>query len=531
MLKQRQKYRPAMLILGALAASCAARSAIADLVVHFDPNVLSTQFFDGSTSGGNIPAIIGDTVGFMTDVRATTPGAAGAGDGWVDAEGSITGLQSRPEIVPHLSQGTVWSVTGGQRLLGRIGASGNTDGVEANFDQNTMSAVVVGRVDASGSGQGYLFDFRDDAATGGGSNANDGFALRYDYASGMLQGVAKQTVNASVAMPTGEWFVASYAWDGAAGTATVNVNTISGFTASNTTAAETAALAPDRWRPVADASGNQGFYGKTGDLMLYNDVLDHSAVASQLIADYFNVPELLINRDSGEITISNANGANLTNVVGYKITSEGGALNPAQWTSIAGNYDAGSPGASQVDPDNNWTELSGPANRTDLSEATFESNGSPSSDGADFLHGNATSLGDAWFQYYDEGGIAAELLFADGDVAPLDVRFTGNGGNPFAYGDLNFDGVIDQADFNGVFLPNYGADTSSLVSNVEKYRAGDLDEDGKITLEDFVRLNNAYLTANPGAAALSLAAVPEPSSLLLLSLIVGGAAFGRRRFA
>src|SRR5690606_38455766 len=90
---------------------------------------------------------------------------------------------------------------------------------------------------------------------------------------------------------------------------------------------------------------------------------------------------------------------------------------------------------------------------------------------------------------------------------------------PFAFGDLDFDGDFDVADFRNVFLGNMLTNTTGL-SPAEAYQAGDFNTDGIADELDFLLYNQAYLTANPGATALSLAAttVPEPSSLLLAGL-------------
>src|SRR5690606_24076513 len=113
-------------------------------------------------------------------------------------------------------------------------------------------------------------------------------------------------------------------------------------------------------------------------------------------------------------------------------------------------------------------------------------------------------------------------------VIQIPVRFTGNGGVAYRFGDLNFDGDIDEDDLLEVLKPNYGMDTSALAIGSPRYGLGDMDEDGAITLTDFLLLNEAYIAANPGAGSLSWngTQVPEPATWVLLT--VSCAVFARR---
>ena len=81
--------------------------------------------------------------------------------------------------------------------------------------------------------------------------------------------------------------------------------------------------------------------------------------------------QITVNRDTGGITLANQTGSP-TNIKSYSITSAFEALEPANWLSIADNYDAGSPGPNQVDAAHNWTELTDPTANTDLSEADLQ---------------------------------------------------------------------------------------------------------------------------------------------------------------
>src|SRR5690606_18477896 len=122
-------------------------------------------------------------------------------------------------------------------------------------------------------------------------------------------------------------------------------------------------------------------------------------------------------------------------------------------------------------------------------------------------------LGNAWIKSRVED-VRAVVLTADGSELDANVTFVpGSAGlAPFAFGDLDFDGDFDVADFRNVFLGNMLTNTTGL-SPAEAYQAGDFNTDGIADELDFLLYNQAYLTANPGATALSLAAttVPEPS--------------------
>jgi hypothetical protein len=226
------------------------------------------------------------------------------------------------------------------------------------------------------------------------------------------------------------------------------------------------------------------------------------------------IVDLTIDRDTGRLTLTNNTGA-AKPIVGYKITSTAGALNPGAgaWKSISDNYDAS--GNSSIDSNDQWVELTSPSSRSDLSE--FE----PDGDGGSIGNGQSIDLGNAWIKNPSEDDIAAQLLLIDGTIELVSVTFVnGPSDAPYQFGDLDFDGDFDEDDFTGTFVPGFGANTSAL-SGAERYQAGDFNSDDVVDEIDFLIYNAAYLAANPGAAALSLASVPEPMSALLL--VLGGA--------
>jgi hypothetical protein len=202
---------------------------------------------------------------------------------------------------------------------------------------------------------------------------------------------------------------------------------------------------------------------------------------------------LLRTNNSSYGSLSVTNNAGAINVVGYSILSNEGALAPTQWTRI-------------VDPNDQWLLLSNATDRDNLSE--FE----PDGDGVTIGMGQTINFGNVWIQNPTED-VSVELLLVDGSVVPVAASYQGNGGERFEFGDLDFDGDFDVADFTGQFVPGFGANTTSM-SAAERYQAGDFNEDNVVNIIDFLIYNDAYNTANPLAAPLnaSLLSVPEPAA-------------------
>ncbi|QDV72515.1 M14-type cytosolic carboxypeptidase [Botrimarina mediterranea] len=86
------------------------------------------------------------------------------------------------------------------------------------------------------------------------------------------------------------------------------------------------------------------------------------------------------------------------------------------------------------------------------------------------------------------------------------------------HGDFNFDGVIDAADYL-ILAANAETDLSGL-SPLEAYAAGDLDGDGRNSIEDFLQFKGVYVSLHGAAAfAAIVQGVPEPSVFCSLSAI------------
>jgi hypothetical protein len=236
---------------------------------------------------------------------------------------------------------------------------------------------------------------------------------------------------------------------------------------------------------------------------------------------------ITVNRDTGGITLFNQTGGPVS-FKSYVITSAFGALDPANWLSIADNYDAGNPGPNQIDAANNWSELTDPAANGDLSEANLQTAGSGS-----IAHTRTLNLGNsAWIQNPNE-----DLVFqyiSGNQIVQGIVNYVGNDGIAHRRGDFDADGDIDVGDWV-ISRSNQRADMSSL-SLTEAYLLGDLTGDKQNNHADFVAFKQIFDAQNGSgsfAAMLhaSAAAVPEPGTTSLI--VFGGAmlAWGRRKQA
>jgi hypothetical protein len=133
-------------------------AARANLVVHLDPNVISTLFQDGNNAGGTIPVTgVNDPVRWITDVRSPTPGG-GALDDFVDVQQANVAA-----TLANSPGGTVLNFAGNGNLLGFDDDSGTTiDGTVGALDTNTITLILVGQANAGGTGNRSFIDFRSD---------------------------------------------------------------------------------------------------------------------------------------------------------------------------------------------------------------------------------------------------------------------------------------------------------------------------------------------------------------------------------
>ncbi len=274
--------------------------------------------------------------------------------------------------------------------------------------------------------------------------------------------------------------------------------------------------------PASGASTNYSFTAAAGGTttltMGLNSAVEGNLAGIQLkVGDQF--PVLTINRETGQMIVSN-NTAQTASVMGYMIESNSaGALLPSQWLSVTDNYDANS-GTPTVDPNFNWQKLTQPTDRDNLSEVQ-QVEGS----GTNIVDGQSVNLGNAWIRSPLQD-VAGEILLSDGTIVPLDVRYTGLA--PIV-GDLNFDGDVDLADW-ALMKSGFSTD-ASLLSAAEKYGKGDLNLNGFIDLNDiqvFAGAFDAMQGAGAFAAAVGNIAVPEPATWLGMATLLGLAITIRR---
>ncbi|HEX6961136.1 MAG TPA: PEP-CTERM sorting domain-containing protein, partial [Lacipirellula sp.] len=211
--------------------------------------------------------------------------------------------------------------------------------------------------------------------------------------------------------------------------------------------------------------------------------------------------------------------------IGYTITSGAGSLNAATW-------DRQSTGSNLSNDNDQWTLISGTSN--ELAEAVLDSTGADN--GGDVPATSGTwSFGNAWRKSPFED-VVLDLLLDDGTIlsnaaGDFALSYTGNGGAPFATGDLDYDGDLDPADWAAFKAKFHGSNLAAVGTpashQAELYNLGDLDVDGMYTLADFNAFEAAYDAAN-GAGA--FAAIPEPTTITLLAMCGATAMmFGRGR--
>lgn len=277
---------------------------------------------------------------------------------------------------------------------------------------------------------------------------------------------------------------------------------------------------------VEGAQFGVGFRGFIDDFRIYDNAITNGEITTLASAAPSSSLQLDVNRDSGGISLTRR-GSTL-NILGYRLLSDSGSLNQSGWTTISGNYDApANTGNGSVDANDAWTILSSATTSSSLSEAELAGG-----DGGNLTNNqtiNFSQSGNLWAKSANED-VEMELLLADGSIVNAQVFYSGNGGESFALGDLNFVGGVDEADW-AIFRANL---FSTFAPNGEStYGLGDLDGDGDNDRTDFALFQAAFDAANgPGSFAATIQAVPEPTSvaLALWTLTITCLATRTRRF-
>lgn len=206
----------------------------------------------------------------------------------------------------------------------------------------------------------------------------------------------------------------------------------------------------------------------------------------------------IIDRTTGNVRIVNQTGATVT-LRGYSIRSSAGAFDEANAAFLS----ATTSGWLQA------TQLGDPAN--DLSEVHLTS--------APLASSAQINFGNVWRKFYRESSdIRFEYLIA-GSNDPLQgiVEFTGNSGLTYDFLDLNYSGSVEIGDWLA-FKAGFGVSLSGQPE-VVRHNLGDLNNDGIHSAADFLEFERRYNALfGDGAFSQMIAAVPEPSSGLLLAL-------------
>jgi concanavalin A-like lectin/glucanase superfamily protein len=272
-----------------------------------------------------------------------------------------------------------------------------------------------------------------------------------------------------------------------------------------------------RYGSSDDPDGDHGdrFYGYVDEVRISDNAI---APAALLFAgqNLNHGPRLEINRADGTFNLVNLQSS--FDLVGYSITSASGALDPNNWFSITDNQDAGNGGG--FDPDNTWNIVTSTNN--ELSETELVG------DGGD-LGSVVLGLANAWTESrFEDLQITIDELLPDFSVSTysVPVLFTGGLGATAARSDLDLDGDVDSDDwikFKTHHLTDLSGQTVAVASTF-----GDIDNDLDSDFNDFRLFQTDYDGANGrGALATLIAAVPEPSTGLLL--LIGCLPLGLRR--
>jgi Concanavalin A-like lectin/glucanases superfamily len=255
----------------------------------------------------------------------------------------------------------------------------------------------------------------------------------------------------------------------------------------------------NNWLGRSPWGGDALFDGLIDELRIHDTALSAAQVASSFTTgpEAALLPVLVVNRDTGAISIKNESGSNIQ-LKGYSVTSTGGALNPLTWTSIDAD--------NTFDPNGLWTAQSSTA--FNLSE----SNTGQTLDGGTLTANASRSIGSPWRETPIED-LAFNFTLGDNSVGSGLVQYTGSAA---LRSDFNGDGNINVADW-ALFVPN----SFTLLtgqSKVAAYLKGDLDGDLDNDYQDFQLFKADYIEANGLSAFNSLMAVPEPNSVILISL-------------
>jgi hypothetical protein len=221
-------------------------------------------------------------------------------------------------------------------------------------------------------------------------------------------------------------------------------------------------------------------------------------------------PTLTVDRDTGNVTLKNLTNSPLS-ISAYSLITADGGFSQANWSKIQ---------TQGIDVNDAWITLTAPGSTTDLAEGTL---GEYTIAAVNPGTTDQINLGNAWRRSPFED-IAFELRDAAGNDVPTIVEYVGNGGSAFQLGDFSLNGALDAADW--AVLRSHLTSSVAALAPIDRYFAGDLNNDGLVNSVDFHEFKGLFPASGPNSFE-AVVGVPEPSTALLC--LVGGAFFASRR--
>lgn len=331
------------------------------------------------------------------------------------------------------------------------------------------------------------------------------------------------SITAADPIPVGEWLHTAFVIDSAAGEQRLYLNgqliqtaDYEGTLAPGVATGLGIGVKPNDAGTALATASEGPWNGRIDDVALFNEV----KTGDEILAIYQNglqgiqvdgttVPyiHLQVDRETGEVMLVNGT-AGAVDINAYQVKSPDGALRIDHWANLAGN--SGFPTGSGIG--NGW-EQDGASGSTQLLETYLSGN-------SVFGNGLTISLG----EIFNPGGnetLEFSYRLADGSIVESIVHYVGVGPEGLL-GDFNLDGVVDAADYT-VWRNNLGQSDSVLNGNGDNTGPSM----GVVDGADY-EIWKSNFGAQSGVPLQSPAAIPEPSSALVL-VVAGGALIALRR--
>jgi hypothetical protein len=288
-----------------------------------------------------------------------------------------------------------------------------------------------------------------------------------------------------------------------------------GTTTNNVTRASL--VTPSAYLGRSLFAGDPLLQGAIHEFSIYSGVMNATTVGTNFTngpAGGLTIgPRVEVNRASGAMRLV-TDTLSPTLVSAYTVASTAGAINSANWASIANTGDADSGGS--FDPSNVW----GIADQLDT-QIREEAFGAGSSFGSTTPRGIGKGV---WRRSRFEN-LTANITTTDGLLLGVPVTYVG--GPAISRSDFNADGVLNAADYT-ILRTNFQTVLSG-TSQYANWLLGDVDGDGLSTFTDYRLFQIDYTAANGAAAFAQLGVIPEPASCLLAASVLAACPSRRRR--